>query len=137
LHATKAAVEEGVLAGGGTMLFRAIKEVEARGLEGDEVVGYNLVMTALESPVRQIAANAGKEGAEIVAKLRETKGSVGYNAKTDTFEDLVKAGVIDPTKVIRLGLQNASSIAAMVLTTEALVADYDEEKENKSPAIII
>jgi chaperonin GroEL len=137
LHATKAAVEEGVLAGGGTMLFRAISAIENKGLEGDELIGYSIVTAALESPVRQIAANAGKEGAEIVAKLRDTKGSVGYNAKTDTFEDLVKAGVIDPTKVIRLGLQNASSIAAMVLTTEALVADYDEEKENKSPAIII
>lgn len=137
LHATKAAVEEGVVAGGGTMLYRAIASIKRPSLEGDEEIGWNLVMNALESPVRQIAHNAGKEGAEIVAKLRDTSGSTGYNAKTDRFEDLVKAGVIDPTKVVRSGLQNASSIAAMVLTTEALVTEYDDEKEKPSPAIII
>ncbi len=138
LHATKAAVEEGVVPGGGITLFRAASKLDALKLAGDEQVGVSIVRRALEEPLRQIARNAGREGAEIVAKIRAEKDeAVGYNAKTDTFEDLVKAGVIDPTKVVRSALQNAASIAAMVLTTEAIVTDFDDEKDEKSPMVII
>jgi chaperonin GroEL len=137
LHATKAAIEEGVIAGGGTMLYRSIKVLDELKLEGDQKIGVAIVRKALLSPLRQIAENAGKEGAEVIAKIAEESENVGYNAKTDVYEDLLKAGVIDPTKVVRSGLQNASSIAAMVLTTEALVADYDEDKDKAGPAIII
>ena len=138
LHATKAAVEEGVVAGGGVTLFRSLIELEKLNLEGDEQIGVNVVKKAVESPIRQIAENAGKEGAEILSHLRKNKETnYGYNAKTDKYEDLVEAGVIDPTKVVRNGIQNAGSIAGMVITTESLVADYDDEKDNKTEAIII
>ncbi len=138
LNATRAAVEEGVVAGGGLTLFHAMKELDKLKLDGDMEVGKDIVRKALEAPIRQIAKNAGKEGAEIVAKLKEQKNeNVGYNAKTDTYEDLIKAGVIDPTKVVRNGLQNATSIASLVLTTEAIVTDYDEEKDEKSPVVLI
>ncbi len=138
LHATKAAVEEGVVPGGGVTLFRAKEAIAALKLDGDERVGATIVDRALEEPLRRIAANAGKEGAEVIARLRgEKSASVGYNAKTDSYEDLTAAGVIDPTKVVRSALQNAASIAAMVLTTEALVADFDDEKDKPAPAIII
>jgi chaperonin GroEL len=137
LHATKAAIEEGVIAGGGTILYRSAKLLDTLKLEGDQQIGVNIVRKALLSPMRQIAENAGKEGAEVVARIADESENVGYNAKTDVYEDLLKAGVIDPTKVVRSGLQNAASIAAMVLTTEALVADFDEEKDKTGPAIII
>lgn len=138
LHATKAAVEEGVVPGGGVTLFRGIHALSALKADGDESIGVTIVRRALEEPLRQIAKNAGKEGAEVIARLVQEKDSaMGYNAKTDTFEDLMKVGVVDPTKVVRSGLQNAASIAAMVLTTEALVTDFDEEKDEKQPAIII
>ncbi|MBN2109613.1 MAG: chaperonin GroEL [Methanosarcinaceae archaeon] len=138
LNATKAAVEEGVIAGGGVTLFHAASVLEGLELQGDQNIGLNIVKRALEEPVRQIAINAGREGAEVVAKIRtESNEQYGYNAKTDTFEDLFEAGVIDPTKVVRSGLQNAASIAGMVLTTEALVTDYDDEKDKQAPAIII
>ncbi|RME31111.1 chaperonin GroEL [Candidatus Woesearchaeota archaeon] len=138
LHATKAAVEEGVVPGGGVALFRAKATVEGLKLKGDEGVGALIVERSLEEPLRRIAMNAGKEGAEVVARLRDEKvASVGYNAKTDAYEDLVKSGVIDPTKVVRSALQNAASIAALVLTTEALVTEYDDEKDKAAPAIII
>ncbi|MFH1510519.1 MAG: chaperonin GroEL [Candidatus Woesearchaeota archaeon] len=139
LNATKAAVEEGVVPGGGITLFRAIPILDKLKLGNDQQIGINIVKRSLEEPLRQIAKNAGKEGAEVVARLRDEKDdNVGYNAKKDAFEDLVAAGVIDPTKVVRFELQNSSSIAAMVLTTEALVADFDEEKDkNLSPTIII
>ena len=104
----------------------------------DEKAGLSIVKRALEEPVRQIAKNAGKEGAEVIARISaQASDDFGYNAKTDSYEDLVKAGVIDPAKVVRNELQNAASIAALILTTEALVADYDEEKDEKSAAIII
>ncbi len=138
LHATKAAVEEGVVAGGGITLFKSIKVLDGLEAENDQNVGVNIVKRALEEPVRQIAVNAGKEGAEVVAKLKsENNDSVGYNAKTGQYEDLFMAGVIDPTKVVRNTLQNASSIAAMVLTTEALITDFDTEKDEKTAAIVI
>lgn len=138
LHATKAAVEEGVIPGGGLTLFHATHVLSKVTLEGDQQIGVSIVQRALESPLRQIALNAGKEAAEVVAKIRSQKDEkIGYNAKTDVYEDLMAAGVIDPTKVVRSGVQNAASIAAMVLTTEALVVDYDSEKDDKpAPAII-
>lgn len=138
LNATKAAVEEGVIAGGGITLFHAVSVLDSKDFEGDKKIGMNIVRRAMEEPVRQIAVNAGREGAEIVARLRAEKNNkFGYNAKTDTFEDLYEAGVIDPTKVVRSGLQNAASIAGMVLTTEALVVDYNDEKDKQTAAIII
>lgn len=137
LNATQAAVEEGVVAGGGLTLFKAVPVLEKLELAPDQQTGVNIVKRALEEPLRQIAFNAGVEGAEVIAKLKHEKGDVGFNAKSGKFEDLVKAGVIDPTKVVRSALQNSASIAAMVLTTEALVTEYDDEKDEKAPAIII
>jgi chaperonin GroEL len=133
MHATKAAVEEGIVAGGGVALLRSIKAVEALKAEGDEAVGVAIIKRALEEPLRQIANNAGQEGAVVVAKVREMKGDEGFNAQTETYENLVEAGVIDPTKVVRSALQNASSIASLLLTTEALVSEIPEEKEEKTP----
>ncbi|HDD70752.1 MAG TPA: chaperonin GroEL, partial [Candidatus Woesearchaeota archaeon] len=119
LNATKAAVEEGVIPGGGTTIFRARKILENIEAENDQAIGVDIVRKALEYPVRQIATNAGREGAEIVAKLNaETDENTGYNAKKDKFEDLVAAGVIDPTKVVRIAIENAASIAGLMLTTE-------------------
>ncbi|MBI2668421.1 chaperonin GroEL [Candidatus Woesearchaeota archaeon] len=138
LHATKAAVEEGVVPGGGVTLYRAIPYLAELKLETDQQVGVNIIRRSLEEPVRQIAKNAGREGAEVLARLQtERDENFGYNAKKDVYEDLVKAGVIDPTKVVRSALQNAASIAGMVLTTEAMVVDFDEEKDEKKATIII
>ncbi|MDD4621293.1 MAG: TCP-1/cpn60 chaperonin family protein, partial [Methanosarcina sp.] len=138
LNATKAAVEEGVVTGGGISLFRAAETLGSLKLEGDREVGVRIVQRAIEEPVRQIAENSGREGAEVVAAIRaESSVLFGYNAKKDAFEDLFEAGVIDPTKVVRSGLQNAASIAGMLLTTEALVTDFDEEKDERTAAIII
>jgi chaperonin GroEL len=131
LHATRAAVEEGIVPGGGVALVRAVPAVDKliATLEGDEKIGAQIVRRALEEPLRQIIANAGEEGAVVVAKVLESKDQhYGYNAQTSTFEDLVKAGVIDPTKVTRTALQNAASIAALLLTTEALVVELPEPK---------
>lgn len=138
LHATKAAVEEGVVIGGGMTLFNAIKVLDELKLAGQEMIGVNIVKRALEEPLRQIAFNAGKDGSEVVAHIRSQHDqTLGFNAKTGVYENLVKTGVIDPTKVVRTALQNAASIAVMIITTEGLVADFDEEKDDKSPAIII
>jgi chaperonin GroEL len=132
MHATKAAVEEGIVPGGGVALLRSIKAVENLKAEGDEAVGIAIVRRALEEPLRQIAQNAGYEGAVVVSKVRETKGAEeGFNALTDKYENLVEAGVIDPTKVVRSALQNAASIASLLLTTEALVSEIPEDKEEK------
>ena len=131
MHATRAAVEEGIVAGGGISLIRAIPSLDQLELEGDEQIGCNIVRRALEEPLRQIAQNAGVEGAVIVAKVAGQTGNNGYNAATDSYGDLVEAGVIDPAKVTRTALQNAASIAGLLLTTEALVADIPEE--DKSP----
>ena len=130
MHATKAAVEEGIVPGGGVALLRASKAIEGLKLEGDQKVGADIVRRAVEAPMRWIATNAGMEGSIIVQKVKDSKDpNFGYNAGTDVYEDLVKAGVIDPTKVVRSALQNASSIASLLLTTEAMVADIPEEKK--------
>ncbi len=131
LHATRAAIEEGVVVGGGITLFRAMHVLDAVTVENpDQKTGVSIVHRALEEPLRQIAINAGKDGSVIIERLKSTEFNVGYNARTDTIEDLVAAGVIDPTKVCRTALQNAASIAGMILTTEALVGDAPEEKKN-------
>ena len=128
MHATRAAVEEGIVPGGGVALVRCITALDKLKLQGDEATGVNIVKRALEETMRQIALNAGQEGAVIVGRIRESKDdNFGYNAETEEFGDLVKAGVIDPAKVTRLALQNAASIAGLMLTTEALVADIKEE----------
>jgi len=129
MHATKAAVEEGIVPGGGVALIRAGKGLEGLKLEGDQQIGVNIIRRAIEEPLRWIATNAGKEGSIIVSQVKEAAGSVGYNAQDDKIEDLIAAGVIDPTKVVRSALQNASSIASLLLTTEALVCDIPEEKK--------
>jgi chaperonin GroEL len=129
MHATKAAVEEGIVPGGGVALLRSSKAVEALKETGDVQVGINIIRRALEEPLRQIAQNAGKEGAVVVARVRESKtAEEGFNALNEKYENLVEAGVIDPTKVVRSALQNASSIASLLLTTEALVSEIPEEK---------
>ena len=131
LHATKAAVEEGVVAGGGITLIHAIKQIDILNLPDEQLIGARIVKKALEGPIRQIAENAGKDGSEVLANLAGKDPGIGYNARTDTYEDLFKSGVIDPTKVVRYALQSASSISAMVLTTEGLVADLDQHKNKK------
>jgi chaperonin GroEL len=129
MHATKAAVEEGIVPGGGVALLRSTKAVDAIKAEGDIKVGIQIVRRSLEEPLRQIAQNAGHEGAVVVARVRDSKNpEEGFNALTDEYENLVEAGVIDPTKVVRSALQNASSIASLLLTTEALVSEIPEEK---------
>jgi chaperonin GroEL len=134
MHATKAAVEEGIVPGGGVALLRCVRVLDGLKLEGDQKVGADIVRRAIESPIRWIANNAGVEGSIVVQKVKESKEvGYGYNAATDVYEDLVKAGVIDPTKVVRSALQNASSIASLLLTTEAMVAELPEEKK-EAPA---
>jgi chaperonin GroEL len=133
MHATKAAVEEGIVPGGGVALLRCVKAVEALKLEGDEAVGVSIVKRALEEPLRLIAANAGHEGAVVVGNLRELKGNEGFNALTEKYEDLVAAGVIDPTKVVRYALQNAASIASLLLTTEAIVCEIEADQGDGAP----
>jgi chaperonin GroEL len=130
LHATRAAVEEGIVPGGGVALLRAQGALEGFSVErADEQVGVDILRRALEAPIRQIAMNAGAEGSIIVAKVREAgEASFGYNALTDEFEDMVEAGVIDPTKVVRTALQNAASIAGLLLTTEAVVVERPEDE---------
>ncbi|MSO22469.1 MAG: chaperonin GroEL [Acidobacteria bacterium] len=130
MHATRAAVEEGIVAGGGVTFIRAIAALEKLKLDEDEQIGVNIVRRALEEPLRQIAANAGVEGAVVIARVRSEKTeNFGYNAATEEYGDLVKDGVIDPAKVARTALQNAASIAGLMLTTEALIAEIPEEKE--------
>ncbi|MGK4127577.1 chaperonin GroEL [Ligilactobacillus saerimneri] len=133
LNATRAAVEEGFVPGGGTALVNVIPAVAELHAEGDEQTGINIVKRALEEPVRQIAQNAGKEGSVIVEKLKSEKPGVGYNAATDEWVDMVEAGIIDPTKVTRSALQNAASVSAVLLTTEAVVADKPEEHAPVAP----
>jgi len=129
MHATRAAVEEGIVPGGGVALLRASAALKGVKTTGDEQIGVDIVRRACEEPLRQIVVNSGTEGAIVVEKVRENKtASFGYNAATDTFEDLVAAGVIDPTKVTRTALQNAASIASLMLTTEAMIADIPEKK---------
>jgi len=134
LNATRAAVEEGIVPGGGVALVRCVKDLDKlEGLSVEENVGVSIVRRAAEEPCRQIAANAGKESSIIVQRVREGKASFGYNAATDTFEDLIEAGVIDPTKVVRSALQNAASVASLLITTEALIVEKPK-KEEPAPA---
>jgi chaperonin GroEL len=127
MHATRAAVEEGIVSGGGTALLRCVPALEKLKLHDDEAIGVNIVKRALEEPLRQIAENAGHEGALVIGRVRESKDeNFGFNAETGEFGDLVKAGVIDPAKVTRLALQNAASIVSLMLTTEVLIADLKE-----------
>jgi chaperonin GroEL len=136
LNATRAAVEEGIVPGGGVALLRAAKAIDKLKLEGDEKVGAQIVRRALEEPIRQIVENAGVEGSVIVEKVKaETAPSRGYDAESMEFVDLVQAGIIDPTKVERVALQNAASIASLLLTTEALITDIPEEKTAAAPAM--
>ena len=135
MHATRAAVEEGIVPGGGVALVRCIAALEKLKLHDDEAIGVNIVKRALEEPMRQIVRNAGAEGAVVVGRVRESKDdNFGYNADTGEYGDLVKAGVIDPAKVTRLALQNAASIAGLMLTTEALVADIKEDEKKGAGA---
>ncbi len=134
LHATRAAVEEGIVPGGGVALLRAAKALDELKLDGDEQIGVNIVKRACEEPLRQIVGNAGIEGAIVAEHIRrKNELNYGYNAATDKYEDLVASGVVDPTKVTRTALQNASSIAALMLTTEALVAEIPEKKSPMGP----
>ena len=129
LHATRAAVEEGIVPGGGTALLRTIPAIEKLKLEGDEQIGVDILRNAVEAPLRSLAANAGLEGAVIVNDVQSKKGNTGFNVATEEYADLIKAGVVDPAKVTRSALQNASSIAALLLTTECLITDVPEEEK--------
>jgi chaperonin GroEL len=128
LHATRAAVEEGIVAGGGVALLRCQKVLENLGENEEQRAGVNIIRRAVEEPLRRIAENAGIDGSIVVDKVKNAKGAMGFNARTEVYEDLLKAGVIDPTKVVRTAMQNAASVASLLLTTEAMVADKPEEK---------
>ncbi len=135
LHATRAAVEEGIVPGGGVALLRCSTALDKTDLEEDELIGAQIVKRALEEPVRQLAYNAGKEGSVVVEKVKAEKGSVGYNVESDKYQDMIKAGVVDPAKVARTALQNAASVAGLMLTTEALVTEIPEkDKPAAAPA---
>ncbi|MGD9719802.1 MAG: chaperonin GroEL [Pirellulales bacterium] len=134
LHATRAAVEEGILPGGGVALLRATASVKPEGLSHDQEVGYNIVVRACRAPLTTIASNAGQDGGIVCERVAEQKGNMGYNAATDTYEDLVKSGVIDPTKVTRTALQNASSVAILLLTSDALIAEKPKKEAKKAGA---
>ena len=131
LHATRAAVEEGILPGGGVALLRASSQAKAKGLSDEEQVGFNIVVRACRAPVTMISANAGQDGSIVCEKVLEGDGNYGYNAGTDTYEDLVKAGVIDPTKVTRTALQNATSVSTLLLTSDALIAEKPKDAKGK------
>jgi chaperonin GroEL len=134
MHATKAAAEEGIVAGGGVALLRAAKGLQSLALDGDEQVGVNIILRAIEEPLRWIATNAGHEGAIVVQRVKDMEGDEGFNAQTEQYENLVKAGVIDPAKVVRSALQNAASIAALLLTTEAVISQArDDHKAAAAP----
>jgi chaperonin GroEL len=135
LNATRAAVEEGIVAGGGVAFIRAMKALEKTKLQGEEQLGLNLVKRALEEPVRQIANNAGFEGSVVVQEVVSGKDAYGFNAETGQYEDLIKSGVIDPTKVTRFALQNAASVAGLLMTTDAMVAEKPEKKKPAMPAM--
>jgi chaperonin GroEL len=132
LNATRAAVEEGIVPGGGVALLRAEKALDKLKVSGDEKIGADIVRRALEEPLRMIAQNAGREGAVVLGKVRESNGNLGFNAETEEYEDLVAAGIIDPTKVVRTALENAASIAGLMVTTECMVTELPEKE--KKPA---
>jgi chaperonin GroEL len=133
MHATRAAVEEGIVPGGGVALVRAANALEDLDVPEEEKVGVQIVRRAMEEPARRIAMNAGHDGSVVLEKIRAGKGAFGFNAQTEQFEDLMKAGIIDPTKVVRTALQNAASVAGLLLTTEAMVAEKPEEKKTPTP----
>jgi chaperonin GroEL len=134
LHATRAAVEEGIVAGGGVAFIRAVAALaDLKGANEDENTGIQIIRRAIEEPLRQICENAGIEGSIVVQKVKEGTGDFGYNARTDKYENLIGAGVIDPTKVGRVALENAASIAAMLLTTECVLADEPEDEKGGMP----
>jgi chaperonin GroEL len=134
MHATKAAVEEGIVPGGGVALLRASKVLQELKLEGDEQLGVKIIIRAIEEPMRWIATNAGHEGSIVVQRVKEMKDEEGFNAQTEQYENLVQAGVIDPTKVVRSALQNAASIASLLLTTEAVISQIPEDQKDVAPA---
>jgi chaperonin GroEL len=133
VHATKAAVEEGIVAGGGVALIDCIKSLDSVQVSGDEKIGINILRRALEEPMRQIATNAGKDGSVVIEEVRRSAKGIGYDAARDEFVEMLKAGIIDPVKVVRLALQNAASVAASVLTTEAVVTDLPEKETSPAP----
>jgi chaperonin GroEL len=135
MHATKAAVEEGIVPGGGVALLRSKNVLDSLKAEGDMKIGVDIVKRAVEEPMRQIANNAGLEGSIVVEKVKELEGDKGFNALTETYEDLVKGGILDPTKVVRIALQNAASIAGLLLTTEGLVSDIPEDEKMRMPSM--
>jgi chaperonin GroEL len=135
LNATRAAVEEGIVPGGGVAFIRSMKALEEIKLEGEEQLGVNIIKRALEEPVRQIANNAGFEGSVVVQRVMEGEGSFGFNAETGTYEDLMKAGIVDPTKVTRFALQNAASLAGLLMTTEAMVAEKPKKEKPSAPTM--
>jgi chaperonin GroEL len=129
IAATKAAVEEGIVPGGGVALIRAVKALEAVKAEGEEAIGVRIVAKAIEEPLRTIASNAGKDGSVVVEEVKKATGSKGYNAEADTYEDVIAAGIIDPAKVTRSALQNATSVAALFLTTECVITEKPKKEE--------
>jgi chaperonin GroEL len=133
LNATRAAVEEGIVPGGGVALVRCLAVLEKMKIKADQKLGVKVVMRAMEEPLRQIAKNAGAEGSVVIDKVKNGEGAFGYNAQTDTYEDLMKAGIMDPTKVVRFALQNAASVASLMLTTQAMIAEKPEEKKQMHP----
>jgi len=133
LHATRAAVEEGVVAGGGVALLRCQSALEKVQAVGDEVTGVDIIRKAMEAPLRQLVDNAGKEGAIVIQEVKNGKGSYGYNVATAAYGDLIKDGVLDPAKVTRNALQNAASIAGLLLTTECMVTEIPEEDKKSAP----
>jgi len=135
LHATRAAVEEGILPGGGVALLRAANKVKPDGLSDDQVMGYNIVVRSCRAPLTAIASNAGQDGGIVCEKVVESKGNNGYNAATDVYEDLVKSGVIDPTKVTRTALQHAASVATLLLTSDALIAEAPKDGKKSAPGM--
>jgi chaperonin GroEL len=135
LHATRAAVEEGIVAGGGVALVRTLASLEKLKLEGEQQLGVNIIKRSIEEPLRWIAQNTGFDGSIVVEKVKNEKGGFGFNAQTEKYEDLVAAGIIDPTKVVRCAIQNASSVASLLLTTEALIAEKPKREEPRMPAM--
>jgi chaperonin GroEL len=133
LNATRAAVEEGIVPGGGVAYLRCLPALDKMKLEGDQKIGVDLVKRSLEEPIRQIANNAGQEGSVVTEKVKNEKGAFGFDAAQDEYTDMIKAGIIDPTKVVRLALQNAASVASLMITTEAIVADKPEKKAPYPP----
>jgi chaperonin GroEL len=133
LHATRAAIEEGVVPGGGVALLRCLEDVQNLKLDGDEKTGADIILRAIESPVRQLCTNAGLEGSVIVDRLKKEKKNIGYDINQDAYVDMLESGVIDPAKVTRLALQNAASIAGLLITTECLVADAPEKDKPGMP----